>query len=391
MAVKEMAADKLLGFDNGLPNIIVDIGNKNARQITDRPEFEGHNGTEFISNEHAIVEVDEAYFRNVQHYYKNEPGYHLIEWNGRYFITGVQAYSVQPTLEPTTGRAKYRAEYYGVLFIRNLAEQYRGNPPKAVNAFLAHPPGDREHTMALMKSVAREWKFKVNGVPVQTSVRYVDTFEEILGGVMNVSLGTDGKPMDDRLNGTGPTLVFDLGGGSLDLARLHKDGSIDFDKVMDSVRVGVNSALHSAKDNADRRFKELLGDSEDGIPMQMIIEMFEDAEHTMTFYGEKHDCKMIYEQAAKNVIRQCATAVRDFTRGLAGYNMILLTGGGSALFNDLICSELFPRHHKRGNIVRSDMSRDMWKANVKGGRKMMFGIRQQQRKSYNRVLSGKRR
>lgn len=391
MANKAAEADRLLGFDNGLPTETVDIGNKNSRQITDQPEFEGHNGSEFISNEHAIVEVDEATFRNIQHGYKNEPGYHLIEWSSRYFVTGEPVYSIQPSFEPTAGRAKYRPDYYGILFIRNLAEQYRGNPPSAVNAFLAHPPGDRDHVMALMKAVAREWKFKVNGKPVQTSVRYVDTFEEILGGVMNVSLGRDGKPMDERLNGTGPTLVFDLGGGSLDMARLHKDGSIDFDKVMDSVRVGVNSALHMAKDLADRKYKDLLGDAEDGIPMHMIIEMFEDTQHLMNIMGEIVDCKVIYEQAAKNVIRQCLTAVRAFTRGLIGYNLILLTGGGSALFYDLICSEIFPRHHAKGMIIKSDLSRDMWKANVIGGSKMLIGIRQQQRKAYNRVLTGKRR
>jgi hypothetical protein len=391
MAIKESEADKLLGFDNGLPNLIVDIGNKNARQITDQPEYEGHNGTDFISNEHAIVEVDEAYFRNVQYYYKNEPGYHLIEWNGRFFITGEPAYSVRPSIEPTTGRAKYRPDYYGILFIRNLNEQYHGNPPKAVNAFLAHPPADRDHVAALAKSVIREWKFKVNGKPVQTSVRYVDTFEEILGGVMNVSLGHDGEPMDDKLNGNGPTLVFDLGGGSLDLARLQKDGSIDFNKVMDSVRVGVNSALRMAKENADRKWKDLLGDAEDGFSMSMIIDMFQDEKHTMRAFNETLDCKLIYEQAAKNVIRQCVGAVRDFTRGLANYNLILLTGGGPALFYDLICEELFPKHHTKNAIIKADLARDMWKANVKGGRKMLIGIRQQQRKAYNRVLGHKKR
>lgn len=372
---------RVLGFANDNPNIVGDIGNELVKMGTDKPIAGGNNPLGLVYFNHAVAEINEARYLDLCHYYKGKDAFHLIKWDSRYFVVGEQAYSVNSGFEPIRGRAKYRKEYYGILFLSGLLRLYSGKLPEAVNAFLAHPPADLDYSESLMRSVAGTWVFESNGKKHRVKVEYVNVYDEIVGGIMNMTLGVDGGVMKEvQILGGGPTLVFDMGGGSLDLARLRKDGSVDYDKEMISERIGVASAIAEFKSLFDRKYSDDLSDAEDGISRQDIIEIFLDDDHSYRSFGQPIGCLDMFQMASAPIIRQAKDTVAQFARGLMGYNAILLTGGGSGLFYKEICEQVFPRHSKNGVVYCTDLRKDMLKANAKGGLKMLEGLKQESRK-----------
>lgn len=386
---KEMR--RVLGFANGNPNVVADIGNALVKVATDAPIIGGRNPLAFEYFTHGIVEVVEADYLTLCYYYEGKNAYHLIKWDGRFFVVGDAAYSTNPSLDPLRGRLKYTKDYYGIIFMSALLRLFNGNPPESINAFLAHPPADRDFTTELMRSVAGVWRFESNGQRFQIRVEYANAFDEIVGGVFNATFGPDGRIMNDlQILGDGPTLVFDMGGGSLDLARLKRDGSVDYDKRMESERTGVNIAINSFKSLFDRRYKGDLGDAEDGISRDLIIEIFLDEKHTLRTGGETLDCADIYKQAINPVIRTAKDTVNKFARGLIGYNRALLDGGGSGLLYDEICEQIFPKFAKNGVVHQADLRRDMFKANARGALKMLPGMMQESERRYAQLSKVKR-
>lgn len=374
-----------LGFANGNPNVIADIGNALAKATTDAPVMRGNNPLSFVFFSHAIAEVDETTYKRLVHYHSGKKANHLIKWNGRCFVVGEEAYSVNPTFDPVRGRAKYERAYYGILFLRLLLDLFGDALPATINAFVAHPPADIEHSRALMKAVNGSWRFESNGQRYETTVEYVNCFDEIVGGVFNATMGVDGKPIDDvgQLMGDGPTLVFDLGGGSLDLARLTKEGAVDYNRKMVSKRVGVNTAVNTFKNLFDDKYRELVSGDEDGIDRSVVIDIFMDKDHTHRTGGETLECADLYEMAVNPVIREARAAVRDFAGSMSAYNRVLLTGGGSGLMFDEICTTLFPKFLKNNVIHSADHRRELFKANPKGAKKMIEVLKQESTKRAN--------
>lgn len=377
---------RILGFANGNANIVADIGNARAKMMTDSPVMRGSNPLSFAGFEHAIAEIDEATFRGMVHRQRGRRANHLIKVLGRYFVVGDEAYSVNPTFDPVRGRLKYQREYYGALFLRGIEDLFGDETPSVINAFLAHPPADLEHARPLMKSVVGNWRYEVNGQKRELTVDYVNHFDEIEGGVFNATNGKDGQPIDDigQLMGGGPTLVFDLGGGSLDLALLNKDGSVNYTKPMPSHRIGINTAVNTFKNLFDMEYKELVSDSEDGIPRDIVIDIFLDDKHTFWTGGEPIDCTDLYNDSIAPLVRDCLRFVRSYS-GTVGYNRVLLTGGGSGLIYDKLSEVVFPKQSANRVIHLADHRRDLYKANVKGGLKLLEALKSESRKAAKRV------
>ncbi len=384
---------KLLGFANGNPNVGADIGNARVKMMTDAPIMRGSNPLNFAGFEHALAEINEATYRSQVHRYRGRRANHLIKVGDRYYVVGDEAYSVNPTFDPVRGRLKYEREYYGILFLRGIEELFGDQTPPAINAFVAHPPADLEFARPLMKSVAGKWRYEVNGRKRELLVDFVNHFDEIEGGVFNATSGIDGQPIDDlgQLIGGGPTLVFDLGGGSLDLARLKKDGSVDYDRPMVSERIGINSAINSFKQMFDYEYSELVSDAEDGIPRDMVNDIFMDKKHILQTAGESIDCTRLYKDAIDPLIRDIVRSVRTYSRGSVAYNRVLLTGGGSGLIYEELREVVFPKFAKNQVLHTADHQRDLYKANVKGGLKMLEALKQEGRKaalSYRKTRNG---
>lgn len=378
MAFNEKQYLDVLGFANNSPVYVGDVGNSWAKLTTDNPVIRGANPLNLKMFEHAIVEIDEHQFRDKLDYYQNEPAYHLIEWRNRYFITGEEAYSVDAKFAPIRGRGKYRRDYYGILFIRGLLELTNGNIPAELNAFLAHPPADKDFRTDLMKSVLGKWRVNTNVGQHVFEIVHTNAFDEIVGGVHNATDGIDGQMIEGNpLEGNGPALVFDLGGGSLDLAYLKKDLSVDYDRGMESYRVGVNQAVENFKRAFDKKFAGRLKKAEAGLYRSTILEIFTDPDHCVYDGGEILDCRQMYKDAFAPILRAVAKHVDEYTGGsFIGLKSVLATGGGTSTILDRIKSDIFAQFVDNGRFFTTDIPRRMISANASGGLKIAQAMKQ---------------
>jgi len=360
---------KALGFANGNVNVVCDGGNARFKLATDKDD------TLHVEHfTHALAEISMADYEELCYRHKNTDAWYFIKWNGRYFVTGDEAFNYNPTFDPLRGRQKYEKDYYGILFIAGMLRLFKGQVPEVVNALLAHPPADLQHRNSLMRSVIGTWHIECNGAKQSVKVEFVNTYDEIVGGVMNATIAPDGQLYKD-LDFSGKTLVFDLGGGTLDLAYVE-DGVVDYDHLMDSTRIGGNTAVNTFKRIFDHQYRELVSEYEDGLPRELIHEIFLDPEHSLILAGgEKLDCSSLYQQAIAPVIRTARDAVKQFGGNLIGVRRVLLTGGVSGLMYLEICKQVFPKFYERGAIRTAESRAKMLEANGRGGLKMLPGMK----------------
>lgn len=374
----EKLYQQTLAFANGCETFVTDGGNFFWKMIR------WNNGiiaTEIF--DHAVVEIEKSEYNTRMYYLKGKFAPHLLRVNfkgeDRYFVVGEEAYSIDPSFEPQRGRAKYTPEYYGVMFLSGILRLTGGKVPENINALLAHPPGDVELRMELMKSVARKWKFECSGVLYEVKVEYVNVADEFVGGVMDMTLGADGNELKDDLNdkifkdGRSRILIADMGGGSFDLAQMVK-GSIDYTAPMLSERIGLQQAIDATKREIDQLHIKDLRDAESGFPREEVIKMFMDSKnHKYYLFGKEYDGTAIYQDAVNPIIRQAVQAARKYTGGLARFSYVLLTGGGSGLLWEEITKHVFPQHAERKAVYMVTSASKLHLANVNGMAKMLPG------------------
>jgi hypothetical protein len=96
-----------------------------------------------------------------------------------------------------------------VLEAISLAQLYgRG---REVAVFASHPPGDVKYREDLMKSIIGEWEVECGQTKSNFRVNFANTFDEPVGGLMNVLLTEDGQHYQYPQIGDGQSLVIDIG------------------------------------------------------------------------------------------------------------------------------------------------------------------------------------
>ena len=109
-----------------------------------------------------------------------------------------------------TGTARYTRDYYGTLAAAALGRLY--DRSREVSVFGSHPPGDVQYRQDLMESVVGDWTVEIQGRERQFRVSYGNTFDEPVGGLMNVILAEDGQHYQHTNINGGRALVIDIGG-----------------------------------------------------------------------------------------------------------------------------------------------------------------------------------
>ncbi len=362
------------GFANGYPVICADIGNglvKMGGWIRGRRSL--------VDGKHALVEIDEARYSRLTREHGDSKGhYEYIKWNNRYFVVG-QAALVEGNVTPVQGRNKYKRDYFGILFVSTLLKFYQGDVPEVINAFLGYPPNDMDFTPELIKSVVGNWTVDSLGRKKTFRVAYATVFDEVVGGVMNVTLDDDGSPVKanksskgpHRLLWDGPTIAADLGYGTFDLVRLDKMGRPDYGNIR-SRSLGIGDAIETFVNIFNKRHKKYLMDAENGVPLEKVYDCFYDPKHEFRLVGDKRlDCMDIYKQSTNKLINAVVNAYRDLSRGSISYNYCLLSGGGSGLLYDELCKEVFPQFHEADAIYLAHDREFMHLANVRGSMRMV--------------------
>ena len=121
-----------------------------------------------------------------------------------------------------TGSSRYTREYYGIFAAMVLGRLYEKG--MEVSIFGSHLPGDSIYRDDPMKCVIGDWVVETGGHERRFRVSYANTFDEPVGGLMNVLLTEDGQHYQHtELNG-GRSLIIDVGGFTTEWIAVNPGG-----------------------------------------------------------------------------------------------------------------------------------------------------------------------
>jgi hypothetical protein len=189
--------------------MVLDAGNSIIKAKIARRE----NGE--LSFPHALRKLTEnEYQKIISRTYTNGSSKDYMRINGIPYVIG-ESSERHGMVAKRSRAARYTRDYYGVLAAAALAQLYgRG---REVAVFGSHAPGDVKFREDLMRSVIGEWEVEMNGSKANFMVNYANTFDEPVGGLMNVLLTEDGQHYQHAHVGDGRSLVIDIGGFTTDL------------------------------------------------------------------------------------------------------------------------------------------------------------------------------
>ena len=184
--------------------MVLDAGNSIIKAKIARRE----NGE--IAFPHAMKQLMESEYEQIT----NRAGIQnqsldYMQINDKLYVIGESA-ERHGLVTQRTGTARYTGDYYGVFAAAALGRLY--DRSREVSIFGSHPPGDVNFRQDLMEAVVGDWYVEVNGKERHFRVSYVNTFDEPVGGLMNVILTEDGQHYQHTDINGGRALVIDIGG-----------------------------------------------------------------------------------------------------------------------------------------------------------------------------------
>ena len=281
-----------------------------------------------------------------------------VRVNGIPYVVGESA-ERHGVLTQRSGTARYTRDYYGVIAAISLARLYgRG---REVAVFGSHPPGDVKFREDLMKSVIGEWKVEIGQTKSIFRINYANTFDEPVGGLMNVLLTEDGQHYQYGQVGEDRALVIDIGGFTTDFLAVNPGGVVDY-SLARSVPIGIQSVISDFEESFRANNLEIVKDTPvlpPGRVRQAIITgVFEGG-------GRKYPCDQDVEEATSLFLNRFADTYQRLAGGALAWDTIILTGGGCALLYHKLTPLL-----KHDNVLLADDVDILHLANVRGGLKL---------------------
>lgn len=330
--------------------IVFDCGNSIAKAKTAGREVA------FVS---ALRELTEADYMRVVERAQGRPGPDYLRVNGKPYVVGESAARHAARLTRRTGAARYEPDYYGVLLAAALSRVYRQSGEVAL--FASHAPRDLEYRRDLGRAALGTWHVEVDGQERAWRVSYVNTFEEPLGGLMNIVLAEDGQHYQRTdINGAS-ALVIDIGGYTTDWLAVKPGGELDYERA-DSISAGITDVIRDFERSFRANNREALKGTEALTPEQL-----REALNTgrLRGGGRVYHCENEATEAANILLNRIADSLQSLVGGLFQFNAIILTGGGSAMLEQPIRRML-----GHGNVLLADEPQDLHLANVRGGMKL---------------------
>ena len=161
--------------------------------------------------------------------------------NGQPYVVGESA-ERHGALTRRSGASRYRTDYYGVFAAAALARLYERGGDVAL--FGSHPPGDVAFRDDLMRAAVGQWHVEIGGRERAFRVTYANTFDEPVGGLMNVILAEDGQHYRRTDVNGGRALVIDIGGHTTDWLAVNPGGAVDY-SLAESTPIGINEVVPS--------------------------------------------------------------------------------------------------------------------------------------------------
>jgi hypothetical protein len=199
-----------------------------------------------ISFPHALRQLTESEYQKIlSRINTNGASKDYIRVNGQPYVIGESA-ERHGVLSQRNGAARYTRDYYGVFAAIALALLYdRG---REVSVFGSHPPGDVKYREDLMRSMNGDWEVETVEGKANFKVIYANTFDEPVGGLMNVLLTEDGQHYQHIQVGEGRALVIDIGGFTTDFLAVNPGGEVDY-SLARSVPLGIQSVIDDFEDS----------------------------------------------------------------------------------------------------------------------------------------------
>jgi hypothetical protein len=221
-------------LEETMSGMILDAGNSIIKaKIAHKEQGE-------ITFPHAIRQLTETEYANIvsrSGMTANMQDYLRI--NGQPYAVG-KTDERQGLVTQRSGAARYTKDYYGILAAAALGRLYERG--REVSIFGSHAPGDLKFRHDLMKAVVGDWEVEINKQVCHFQVSYANTFDEPVGGLMNVLLTEDVQHYQHSdLNGGG-SLVIDIGGFTTDWLAVNPGGEIDY-SLARSISMGIQNVL----------------------------------------------------------------------------------------------------------------------------------------------------
>lgn len=333
-----------------MPDIFFDFGNADVKY------FDGEQSYGYFR--HAIVEISESQWREVCGRAKQPPqGYIAIE--GRYFAYGEKARR-HALKEKPRGASRYVADYYGVALMAAISELYDSSH-RVINVYASHAPRDFEYADDIRDASLGRWKFVTYKGSYNINIKTVETFDEPLGGFNHVMLTKNGKVLKSNPYRQSTVLVVDVGGYTVDVVAVDPGGQID-DSSLGSTVTGVIDTFNWFERELRSLYRSEFKDVESILPERLESAML----NGFYQFGKLElDCSAIGNQAINMLVNDILSVIRA-NGSIGNYDVILLTGGGSALVYDAIRQA----EQRIDFILVESRRKDMRYANVFGGAKL---------------------
>lgn len=261
--------------------------------------------------------------------------------------------------ERPKGAARYNELYYLPAACLAMVEAFRESAK--VTLYASHAPQDQKYTPDLIKAVKGTWTVECQYGTLTFDVRKVVTFDEPIGGYAHFAFTEDGNERSGNPVRDKTALLVDVGGYTADRVAVDPGGEIDLLSIK-STRAGTIEAIQQFEEEMRRSNRKLFKDAGD-----LDIRRVEHAIITGTYHFGKLEIDCSREAgAAINSLVNDVIQVVNAAGGAANYDVILLTGGGSALIYDALTAA-FPAI----DFVMVEPDRSLMKfANVFGGAKL---------------------
>jgi hypothetical protein len=281
-----------------------------------------------------------------------------IRINGQPYVVGESA-ERHGVHTQRTGSSRYTRDYYGIFAAAVLGRFYERG--MEVSIFGSHPPGDAIYREDLMKSVIGDWSVEVDGHERRFQVTYANTFDEPVGGLMNVLLTEDGQHYQHtELNG-GRSLVIDIGGFTTDWIAVNPGGEVDY-SLARSVPMGIQNVVSDFEESFRATNLQAVKDTPvlppERVRRAIVTGVFDGA-------GRRYPCEKEVKEATNMVLSRIADTYQRIAGGAMSWDAIILTGGGSGLLYKRLLPIL---SHER--VILADDLESIHLANVRGGLKL---------------------
>lgn len=346
--------------DNDKLKIIGDLGNSLIKMIFVFPD----GSREELVFPHAVVPISQENFQNIKDKFGasefGEPSY--FELDGQPYVVGELA-EQYGMVDRRSSNVKYTRDYYGVLFVEGLMRVIPEGHDN-IEAFVCHPALDQGYRKNQMKALKGEFKVSTSGKNnVKYHVRYINTYLEPVGGLMNIVLDDTGR-VDNSVEDDGRVLIFDVGGRITNVVPFNNlTGEIEYDNAR-SAPVGILNVLEDLEQGLRTRY-------EDRFSKTRIIPMDRLRNALRTGYyrggGDQIPCEDEIDRAMNILLSRLHSIYFEHAGGPQVYDSIYITGGGGGAAERVMREKFLD--HKR--VFLAETPDEMHMANVRGGDKLL--------------------